>query len=173
MPVIVVLSISPDSEHFISYFAALYAVSSLTRTRANKDGASHTLADSPPSLIPWLTEIALWCPFNDARDDDWPIHSDMVILSTGFVKRNLQVWQKNLHMPLDNRMEIGYDRGMMKLLKEYKVMRKSCRYCGRPRDGKPMRLCAACRKVYNSTAQRAHRAKLRRPVNTESHDSVE
>jgi len=31
----------------------------------------------------------------------------------------------------------------------YQKVHESCKFCGKPRDGKPMLICADCRKVYN------------------------
>ena len=31
----------------------------------------------------------------------------------------------------------------------YQKVKDSCKFCGQPRDGKPMLMCADCRKVYN------------------------
>jgi uncharacterized C2H2 Zn-finger protein len=31
----------------------------------------------------------------------------------------------------------------------YQKVHESCKFCGQPRDGKPMLMCANCRKVYN------------------------
>ena len=42
----------------------------------------------------------------------------------------------------------------------YQKVHESCKFCGKPRDGKPMLMCADCRRVYNREKRQESRLRM-------------